>query len=49
MRLGESNRPFDTLFHRRKLHRKNRVFDGIEGFDHHPEIADMQLILLPQK
>jgi hypothetical protein len=39
MRLGESKHPFDTSFHRCKLHRKNRVFDGVEGFDELSEIA----------
>jgi hypothetical protein len=33
MRLGEGNHPFDTSFHQGKLHRKNEVFDGVEGFD----------------
>jgi hypothetical protein len=46
MRLGESNRPFDTLLHRRKLHRENGVFDGVDQL---PEIAGRQLILLSQK
>jgi hypothetical protein len=49
MRLGESNHPFDTSFHRCKLHRKNGVFDGIEGFDQFLEIAGRQLIPLPWK
>jgi hypothetical protein len=46
MHLGKSNHPFDTLFHRCKLHRKNGVFDGVEGFDQLPGIADKKLIPL---
>jgi hypothetical protein len=46
MRLGEGNRPFDTLFHRNKLHQKNRVFDGVEGFDKLPKIVGRHLIPL---
>jgi hypothetical protein len=33
MRLGQSDRPFDTLPHRQKLQLKNRIFRGIESLD----------------
>jgi hypothetical protein len=49
MRLGESDDPFDMPFHRQKLHLKHGVFYGLECFDQLPEVANRQLIFLPQK
>jgi hypothetical protein len=46
MRLGKGNRPFDTSFHQGKLHRKNRVFNGVEGCDKLPKIVGRHLIFL---